>query len=269
MTNVICRMTTALQGLAQLQALWLVGSSRATPDGAPARGLDLLAAFVDGGIAEYAAPMMGALEQEGLVGQGRVSDDSLQGTTADGLHWGVAAYHLDDLTQRVRDCVAGRRLDGQHRAWAIGYWLPEGLCGDLARADCLLDRADVHPTLRALVDPYPEGLARALRKVCRSEVEQKLVVLEKVGFRRGEYPIERHLAEADVAAALVRWAFAESRCYLVGFHRLEEQVAALSAEGRRIYELAPSVIAARGDARPDVIAEVRALVDRYQRDQSD
>ncbi|HET92099.1 MAG TPA: hypothetical protein ENN99_15365 [Chloroflexi bacterium] len=80
--------------------------------------------------------------------------------------------------------------------------------------------------------------------------------------------VERRLAEADVIAALVRWAFAESRCYLVGFHRLEEQAASLSAEGRHIYELARSVIAARAADRAVTWASVRALVGRDQQSQS-
>ena len=242
-----------LQRLNRLTTIWLVGSYNTAPT--TSQGLDLLAVFADGDIHNYAEPMIKILGDKWPGSDFIINDDSVQFKSLDHIPVNIAAYRLELLLQQIHHYANGRCLEGQHRTWTNGYWLPEALCGDLATSTCLYDSAEADPFIRVLVEPYPDLLAQAIKALCILEIEQKLVILEKSNYSKEK--VEIFLAINDIIAASLRFAFAESRCYLMGFKRLEQQACVLNKRGRSIYELAQNLT--RNNSLEEAMLEIRAI----------
>lgn len=168
-----------------------------------------------------------------------ISDDAVRfdlGTSSGG----IAVCDSAKLVEQIKEWVRGKNLSGQHRHWAIGYWLPEALCGDLATAEVLHDAKATYAEIKDIVVQYPELLSRAIIALCVDEIRQKV---DKLGrLLEEDRTIESALCFSDIGAAVIRFAFARSRRYLRGFRSLAEQAAFLQPSDFTLYELASKLL---------------------------
>ena len=231
MNDIISQLLQTLLPLRGMNMLLHVGRGRDSPKGK----VDLLAGCVDGDIVRYSSEIESLLRNWQLSGSFYVCDDSVLFETPMGSG-GVAVCDSVKLVGQIEDWIEGRNLGGQHRPWAVGYWLPEALCGDLATAEILHDVEGIGARIMQLVTPYPDSLSRNIIEWCSDEIRQKLSLLERlIG---DEKSIERELCLSDITTSLVRLAFACSRKYLRGFRSLEEQAKLLEPSGYSVYQLA-------------------------------
>jgi len=203
--------------------------------------IDLLVGYgeEDEDVEHYLSQVQTLLEGRWPDAKLSISDDAVRfdlGTSSGG----VAICDSVKLTEQIKEWIGGKNLSGQHRAWAIGYWLPEALCGDLATAEVLYDAKAIYVEIKNLVVPYPELLSRSIITLCVDEIRQKVDKLGRL-FEK-DRTIEAALCFSDIGAAVVRLAFARSRCYLRGFRSLAEQAAFLQPSDFTLYELASKLL---------------------------
>lgn len=231
MNDIISQLSQALFSLHGMKMLLHVGRGRDSLEGK----VDLLAGCVDGDIAMYSSEIESLLRGWQLSGSFHVCDDSVRFETPM-VSGGVAVCDSVKLVGQIEDWIEGRNLGGQHRPWAVGYWLPEALCGDLATAEILHDVEGIGVEIMKMVTPYPDSLSKNIIEWCSDEIRQKLSLLERlIGDKKS---IERELCLSDITTSLVRLAFACSRKYLRGFRSLEEQAKLLEPSDYSVYELA-------------------------------
>jgi len=251
MNDTISQLSQTLLPLRGMNMLLHVGRGRDSSKGK----VDLLAGCVDGNIARYSSEIESLLRSWQLSGSFYVCDDSVRFETPMGSG-GVAVCDSVRLVGQIEDWIEGRNLEGQHRPWATGYWLPEALCGDLATADVLHDVEGVGVKIMKMVTPYPDSLSRNITEWCSNEIRQKLSLLESlIG---DEKSIEYGLCLSDITASLVRLAFARSRKYLRGFRSLDEQVKLLESSDYSVYQLALEF--SQRDGLDDTMEKIRRLL---------
>lgn len=201
--------------------------------------IDLLVGYDEGDAERYLSQIQTLLESQWPDANLSISDDAVRfdlGISSGG----VALCDSTRLVGQIKEWIDGKNLAGQHRAWAVGYWLPEALCGDLATAKVLHAAGGSYPEIRNLVVPYPEGLSQAIMARCVSEIRQKSDVLFRLSQKNRM--IELALCLSDISAAVIRFAFARSRRYLRGFHSLARQAAFLQSLDFVLYELASKLL---------------------------
>lgn len=223
--SVLDFLTSQLSQEPTFASVWLVGSmSRAYSNAA---GIDLLVACRHNNFNGNVKKATSALSRH----QVQISDDSVLLKIGD-INVGVALHYKPTLLRRVRQYCAGRCLDGMHRPWAAGYWLPEALCADLESSTVLHDLDDDAMRITRSLSPYPERMAHAIEILCRAEISQKSAAFRKNTqlYREMEAKICLH----DISMVLIRLAFARSRRYLRGFHRLSEQRQGLPQNENRL-----------------------------------
>lgn len=203
-----------LKGIPGVRGIWLVGLERGDRGGV----FDLLMAC-DGGIEKYAAPIIDKLRNAWPHGTFSCCDDSVRLSAYD-VSGGVAVCDTCELKRRLSAWVSGSELNGEHRSWAAGYWVPEALCGDLATAVPLYDPDNIHEWWGSLLVPYPKSLSVSLCGFCADEIDQKKKALVKLDDNQ---VIETNLIISDIASALIRFAFARSGIYLRGFKNIRDQ----------------------------------------------
>lgn len=201
--------------------------------------IDLLAGYGEGDVEYYLPQVKNALKDRWPDAKLSISDDAVRfdlGTSSGG----VAVCDSVKLVEQIKEWIGGKNLAGQHRPWAIGYWLPEALCGDLATAEVMHDTKGAYAEIENLVVPYPERLSQVIMIFCTDEVRQKVDKLGRL-FEENR-TIESTICLSDIGVAVVRLAFARSQCYLRGFRSLAEQAASLQPSDFALYELASKLL---------------------------
>lgn len=197
--------------------------------------IDLLAGCGERDVECYLSQVKTALKNQWPDTKLSISDDAVRFDLGNSSG-GVAVCDLAKIVEQIKEWVGGKNLSGQHRSWAIGYWLPEALCGDLATAEVLHDAKSTYVEIKDLVVPYPERLSQAITVFCTDEIGQKMDKLGRL-FKENRM-VESAICLSDIGAAVVRLAFARSRCYLRGFRSLAEQATFLQHSDFTLYELA-------------------------------
>jgi hypothetical protein len=218
--------------------------------------IDLLVGCDEGKIKTYSLIIEFLLRKQWPDGNFFVCDDSVRFDLPMGTG-GVAVCDAAMLVRQVEEWIEGKNLGGQHRPWAIGYWLPEALCGDLATAETLYDATGISDHLRKLLTPYPISLSEKIAELCADEIKQKLLLLERL-IVANEKSIEFGLCLSDITASLVRLAFARSRKYLRGFRSLDEQTNLLESLDYSFYQLALEL--SQREKLADTIGKIRRLL---------
>lgn len=203
--------------------------------------IDLLVGYGDGAgdIELYLSQVKTALKDQWLDAKLSISDDAVRfdlGTSSGG----IAVCDSAKLAEQIKEWTGGKNLSGRHRPWVIGYWLPEALCGDLVTAEVLHDAKATYAEIKDIVVPYPERLSQAIRAFCAGEIRQKLDILGRLSGK--DRAIESAICFSDIGAAMVRLAFARSRCYLRGFRSLAEQAEFLQPPDFTLYELTSKLL---------------------------
>ena len=207
-----------LKDVPEIDAILLVGLKRKKD----AKSIDLLISCKDGDINNYAEIIIDKVRRKWVDGSFSVCDDSVRFLIPE-ITGGVAVYDTAKLETKVRSWVNGYDLNGEHRPWAVGYWIPEALCGDIVTARPLYDRVGIYRHLREMLMPYPLSLSLSIRKFCRDEIDQKIgIILSKKQL------FETGLIVSDISAATIRFAFGRSKVYLRGFKNLKDQLSNLS-----------------------------------------
>jgi len=227
-TSSLCQVLHDLPGL---EMILRVGLGRNLTKGK----IDLLAGFNGGDIYKYTAPVKTLLKDCWPSGNFSLCDDSIR-LALPAISGGIAICDSTLLVRQIKEWFEGRNLGGQHRSWAIGYWLPEVLCGDLATAEILYDAMGICIQIKELVVPYPASLSGFIIDLCIEEIKQKIQMLK--GLLEKDNPIELGLCISDLTASMVRLAFARSRIYFRGFKSLGEQIKLLRSSDLPMYELA-------------------------------
>ena len=215
------------------QESWLVGS--AARGDQTVQGIDLLVACQSGDFGLNVAAARQALADFSEPGTWRVSDDSIIGSIG-GVQAGIALHAKLVLWGRIDGYLRGEGLEGLHRSWATGYWLPEALCADLADAIPLNDQSGEATLLASKLSPYPNDLSEGVQRLCREEIILKLARVRR-DIESG-WTIESGLRCSDIATSAIRLAFARELVYLRGFHRIAGQCELLSEGGKALVDLA-------------------------------
>lgn len=214
--------------------------------------IDILVGYGEWNVERYLSQIKTSLEDQWPDAKLSISDDTVRfdlGVSSGG----VAVCDSTKLVEQIKDWLDGKNLAGQHRSWAVGYWLPEALCGDLATAEILHDSEGTYSGIKNLVVPYPECLSQAIAATCVSEIRQKLDTLGRLSQK--DRAIEFDLCLSDIGAAVVRLAFAKSRRYLRGFRSLARQAAFLQPLDLTLYELASRLLHEKGATH--ILEEIR------------
>ncbi len=214
--------------------------------------IDLLAGYGEGNAERHLSQIKTSLEGQWPDANLSISDDAVRfdlGISSGG----IAVCDSTKLVERIKEWIDGKNLAGQHRPWAVGYWLPEALCEDLATAEVLYDAKGTYQEIKNLVVPYPECLSQAIAATCVSEIRQKSDILSRLSQK--DRAIEFDLCLSDIGAAVVRFAFAKSRRYLRGFRSLARQAVFLQPSDFALYELASRLLHEEGTTH--ILEEIR------------
>jgi len=230
-SQIVSKLSHALRNMQGMEILLLVGLNRNLPKD----HVDLLVGCDGGDIYKYGPTIESILKDCLPNGNLSVCDDSVRFELPTGCG-GVAVCNSSVLVGQIQKWTERKELDGQHRSWATGYWVPEALCGDLATAESLHDPKRIHSKIKELIIPYPLSLSQGISELCVEEIKQKLNTLGKLHESVGS--IEFNLCLSDITASLTRLAFARSRCYFRGFRSLAEQAHLLESSSLPVYKLA-------------------------------
>lgn len=244
--NLTSDLSDVLREIRDMKVLLHVGLKRNSSKGT----IDLLAGCDNGKIEIYSPLIKSLLEKRWPEGNFFVCDDSIRFDMPMGSG-GVAICDSTLLVKQIKEWMDGKNLNGQHRSWATGYWLPEALCGDLATAKTLYDVMDISIHLKEILVPYPASLSKSIIELCTEEIKQKLSILEKL---HKNATIERELCLSDCTTSMIRLAFAHSRRYFRGFQSLAQQAKLLDSPSQNIYDLAFEL-----SKRKDVKSTIRKI----------
>lgn len=217
--------------------------------------IDLLTGYSEGNTERHLSQIITLLEIQWPDANLSISDDAVRfdlGISSGG----IAVCDSTKLVEQINKWIDGKNLAGQHRPWAVGYWLPEALCGDLATAEVLYDTEKAYSGIKNLVVPYPERLSQAIVATCVNEVRQKSDTLGCLSQK--DKTIEFSFCLSDISTAVIRLAFARSRCYLRGFHSLARQATFLRPPDSALYELASRLLYEEGTTH--ILEEIRKQV---------
>lgn len=209
-----------LKDIPETDAILLVGLERKKE----AKSIDLLIICKNGDIRNYAEVIIDKMRGKWIGGNFSVCDDSVRFLIS-GITGGVAVYDTAKLETKVRGWVNGDNLNGEHRPWAIGYWIPEALCGDIVTARSLYDRVGIYRHLREMLMPYPLSLSLSIRKLCRDEIDQKIEAIFSLSKKQ---VFETGLIVSDISTTAIRFAFGRSKVYLRGFKDIKNQLGSLA-----------------------------------------
>lgn len=227
--KVIEKIREALCSFPDIDMLWNFAPS--------AEKADLLALMKKGDTVIYGEKFEKALREVFRDGEVFFCDDSVR-FKGQGISGGVAVMNTRETISRLSLWSQGRNLGGNHRPWAVGYWIPEAFLGDLSEGKILYDALGLAGSLSTMTKPYPEDLRNALLVLCREEISLKLEKAEEFLLcGRGNDP-EFRLCISDISLAIIRFAFANSRRYLRGFSYLKEQSEFLSSEDKKLCDIA-------------------------------
>ncbi len=224
-----------LKKLPGLTCVWEVGRKR----GSSKDNVDLLAGFEQGRFLDHRSEITSLFKEHYPGADLLTCDDGLRFTLPT-WRGGIAICNTKSLLQQINGWICGKDLDGKHKPWATGYWLPEALCGDLVTAKCLHDADDTNNKIRRILLPYPPSLARSIQELCVSEIRQKAAMVEQLSAQGCS--VELHLCMADISASLVRLSFARSMVYFRGFRALDVQAKKLGVNDLQLYKLAKELI---------------------------
>lgn len=250
----VLEISSVLTGIKGLEFLMQVGLKR----GYSTSKIDLLAGFKFGQISVDGQRMLDLLRSKYPTGKFYICDDSIR-FSIDEASGGIAVCDSNMILAQLENWIAGNCLEGQRRSWALGYWIPEALFGDLVFSQIIYDPKEICVLIKSLVEPYSKGLAKGICDMCINDIRQKLLLLEKL-FRT-DSPIELAILYSDLSATLIRFAFAQAKVYLRGFVDLNRQSKGLSREGLVIYEIARK-IAEKNIRRDD--DELKKMIDQIR-----
>jgi hypothetical protein len=223
-------LTQALQNFKKLEFLFQVGLKRNSPK----EKIDILAGFNNGSIDTYAPLVKNLLKDYWPSGCFSECDDSIRFDLPEGKG-GIAICDSALLLVQIKKWIEGKELMGQQRSWAIGYWLPEAMLGDLTAAKVLYDKKNIFSQIKELTFSYPDSLSRSISLLCIDEIKQKIPLIYKL---QESSPVEFDLCLSNIISSLIRLSFAQSHQYLRGFKSLADQVQSLRSSDLLFYELA-------------------------------
>jgi hypothetical protein len=226
------KISKALQKMDNFLILLQVGLSRPFES----KNLNFLALCNDGDIYEN-EQFVKCLLRKALPGCiVSLCDDSIRFKLKK-MSGGIAIYNQSKLNKQFANWLSGIDLEGQRRPWAVGYWIPEALFGDIVNAKIIFDNSANTYKLNEYLNPYPTVLSKKITNFCINEINCKIKTLERVNT-----PLEKSFCFNDISSILIRLAFAKSKIYLRGFVNLEEQAQYLSPIDKSIYQLATEIL---------------------------
>lgn len=215
-----------LGNISGIEAIWLVSSKRKMS----IRSIDLLACCKNGHIENYAGQIIQQLRKKWPIGNFYVYDDSVRFSIPK-INGGIAVYDTVNLKKKITEWINGKGLNGEKRSWAIAYWVPEALCGDIVTAKLLHDPQEIHALMCKILSPYPPSLSEAICDFCRDELDRKIKNLRSL---KRQQRIEIVLVLSDINASVVRFAFARSKIYLRGFNDILLQAKNLTIADKKL-----------------------------------
>lgn len=227
----IGKLFDSLLSYSQIETAWMVGSATNNPE--ENSDIDLLLLFNSYDMNKHATKIEALLRNRFSRISFDYSDDSIICSLKDTPKVGIALHLRSDVVLKVKQYAAGVNLDGLHKTWAAGYWMPEALCADIAFSQLISSSKETDSYLKEIVLPYPQKMSEAICNLCKEEIQCKLSRLtNKVS------PIELSILLMDIVSAIIRYTFAKDRYYLRGFKRIDLQKNLLSSSSRKLIGLA-------------------------------
>lgn len=198
---------------------WLVGSSLVR--GVQAQDIDTIICIETSDKTEVLKELRQNIEHAfaNILHRCEILDDAVRIQFERQLPLSLAIYPYTELKEKLHLYTQGQDLDGFHKPWAAGYWLPEALCGDIFRSEPVWESDEVYETFRSLVMPYPLPLQKAIMYYGRNEI-----VLKYKLYLQSTCNLEKGILISDIQKAAIRYLFAKAGVYLRGFKNIERQL---------------------------------------------
>jgi aryl-alcohol dehydrogenase-like predicted oxidoreductase len=142
-------------------------------------------------------------------------DDALKINDFHDVEISIAMYELNQTINRIDNFLSGKKENGEHRSWTLGYWVPEGLALDISRIQILKDSNGQLLSLKNKLQNYSIYARKKIISCCIEELEQKSIL-----YNNKTNALERSIIKNDIILCLIRGHYAINREYLIGFKNL-------------------------------------------------
>ncbi len=200
------------------------------------KDIDILVGMVFLEKENHYAKIQSLLESANGIQNIKVSDDALRFMFQESV-FDIALYAHEKVYSIVTGVVTGTVLEGRLAHWATRAWLPEGFCADLRLGKILYDKSGTLKSLIKSLQVYPQIFKEKVMERCSLEIESKFIELHRIDVKS----LDSFLIRADIAAAIVRYAFACDSIYLSSYKKLNKKAEELSLLGKELFSLAEQI----------------------------
>ncbi|MEB4859780.1 hypothetical protein [Priestia megaterium] len=146
-------------------------------------------------------------------------DDSIRIVFENDKDINLALYTFTEFSNKVQNVYKHTQPIGEHREWAIGYWVPEVLIQDIITCTILHDPAFKFKEIIEFVKENEQDYKSMIMKKCIQEIDTKLSYLEK-----NEDYIEITIIRNDLFLTFIRLYSIKNFKYLSGFKRFKNKL---------------------------------------------
>ena len=146
-------------------------------------------------------------------------DDSIRIVFENDKDINLALYTFTEFSNKVQNVYKHNQPIGEHREWAIGYWVPEVLIQDIITCTILHDPAFKFKEIIEFVKENEQDYKSMIMKKCIQEIDTKLSYLEK-----NEDYIEITIIKNDLFLTFIRLYSIKNFKYLSGFKRFKNKL---------------------------------------------
>lgn len=208
MENKIKKIMTMLENIEQEYSLALVGSALESKN---YNDIDLFL------VTEYVDDIKDKLRKIFSDYQIQVMDDAIKIIGLLDEEVSVAFYEKCKLDDIVNNFLTGNKVLCEHRTWVTGYWIAEGLMGDINDAKILKDQGYLHIIKDKLI-VYPIYARRKIIYDCVEEILFKSTLLNQ------KHGIEFNLLINDIVLSFIRLSYCYNNKYLKSFKNIDKLI---------------------------------------------
>ncbi|SDY23738.1 hypothetical protein [Thermoactinomyces sp. DSM 45892] len=144
-------------------------------------------------------------------------DDSIRIGVENEKDINIALFTLDEFHNKIANIFKPAQPIGEHREWAMGYWIPEVLIQDILYSKILYDKKSEFESIIQYVKTNMTSYREMILARCVEEVNLKILYMSKT-----ENLLEIAMLRNDLLLVFMRIYSLREFDFLSGFKRFKE-----------------------------------------------
>lgn len=146
-------------------------------------------------------------------------DDSLRLIFEQEKDINIALYTYSDFFEKVKSIFKPNQPTGEHREWAMGYWIPEMLIQDIEMSQVIYDSNSLYKDIFNYIMENKQGFNDIVIKKCTDEFVGKLNLI-----KTNDNILNIAMLRNDILLALMRVYAIKNFRYISGFKNFKQEM---------------------------------------------